>query len=156
MGWDPSVFLFWLPSWFSERQEPLMYTEHWAQCLANTCCLRTGGHHLYQYCDCCYALQHNWYPSSLTFSAGHVYVEQRAHWQIHRILQWVIRYWMVMFSCHRLCQRLSSPGPTGLVMQSTCRLLAYKTTTQKLFTQIIDARPAVKKFIYQAELHRLL
>lgn len=61
-----------------------------------------------------------------------------------------------MFSCHRLCQRLSSPGPAGLEMQSTSRLLAYKTTTQKLFTQIIDARPAIKKFISQAELHRLL
>lgn len=103
--------------------------------------LITGGHHLYHYCDCCcYALQHDWHPSILTFSGGTCpggadgsLADSPKTSVSNQVLE------LVMFSCHRLYQRLSSPGPAGLLMQSTSRLLAYKTTTQKLFTQIIDA-----------------
>jgi hypothetical protein len=43
---------------------------------------------------------------------------------------------LVIFSCHRLCQRLSFPLPVGLVMQSTSRLLVYKTTTQNFLLKL--------------------
>lgn len=65
----------------------------------------------------------------------------------------------VVFSYHRLCQRLSFPRLVGLAMQSTFRLLAYKTTMQNFLLKL-TIRPAIKKFISQvtcsAEPHQLL
>lgn len=144
--------------------EPLIYTEYLAQGLGDTWCLI------------------KWWPSPLSSSSSlvlhssallaylpsHIKWGEKSswsrwlrHWQIHWKLQWVIRCWSWWyFPVIDSVRGSHFPGPGGLVMQSTLRLLVYKTTTQKLFTKINDARPAIKKVISQvtrsAKLHQLL
>ena len=152
----------------SQGWELVICTEHLVQGLVDTWCLINGGHHHYHHHHaCCYAFyvyQHYWHIYILIWSGKRKtsrWSRWLRPWQIHWKLQWVIRCWnWWYFPVIDSVRSFHLSQPVGLVMQSTFRLLEDKTTMQKLFTKINDARPAIKKFISQvtrsAESHQLL